>query len=127
MLDIITIKEVKIKIGEWCKQKRQSYELSQEGLAAALDMSRITIVKVESGKNVTTGSVQKAKDAGATDTEIHDTVLIAALFCLYNRYVDGLSTVTPTDPAFYKGLGERLKNHGYNRLPEGYDHLKNKQ
>jgi hypothetical protein len=50
--------------------------------------------------------------------------LIAALFCLYNRYVDGLATVTPTDPAFYKGLGERLKNNGYNRLPHGYDHLK---
>ena len=78
----------------------------------------------QSGKNVTAESVQKAKDAGATDIEIHDTVLIAALFCLYNRYVDGLATVTPTDPAFYKGLGERLKNNGYNRLPHGYDHLK---
>ncbi|MES2850393.1 MAG: peroxidase-related enzyme [Bacteroidota bacterium] len=78
----------------------------------------------QSGKAVTTASVQKAKDAGATDIEIHDTVLIAALFCLYNRYVDGLSTVTPTDPAFYKGLGERLKNNGYNRLAQGYDHLK---
>jgi uncharacterized peroxidase-related enzyme len=78
-----------------------------------------------SGKRVTTEMIQQAKDAGATDIEIHDTVLIAALFCLYNRYVDGLSTVTPTDPAFYKGLGERLKNHGYNRLSQGYDHLKN--
>lgn len=78
----------------------------------------------QSGKSVTAESVQKAKDAGATDIEIHDTVLIAALFCLYNRYVDGLATVTPTDPAFYKGLGERLKNNGYNRLPQGYDHLK---
>lgn len=78
----------------------------------------------QSGKNVTAGSVQNAKDSGATDIEIHDTVLIAALFCLYNRYVDGLATVTPTDPAFYKGLGERLKNNGYNRLPQGYDHLK---
>ena len=80
----------------------------------------------QNGRDVTAESVQKAKDAGATDIEIHDTVLIAALFCLYNRYVDGLSTVTPTDPAFYKALGERLKNHGYNRLPQGYDHLKNK-
>lgn len=78
----------------------------------------------QSGKAVTTDAVQKAKYAGATDIEIHDTVLIAALFCLYNRYVDGLATVTPTDPAFYKGLGERLKNNGYNRLPQGYDHLK---
>jgi uncharacterized peroxidase-related enzyme len=78
------------------------------------------------GKNVTPASIDTAKAAGATDVEIHDTVLIAALFCLYNRYVDGLATVTPSDPAFYQGLGERLRNHGYNRLPNGYDHLKKK-
>jgi uncharacterized peroxidase-related enzyme len=80
----------------------------------------------QSGLAVTVTAIEEAKAAGATDIEIHDTVLIAALFCLYNRYVDGLATVTPTDPAFYKDLGERLKNHGYNRLPQGYDHLKNK-
>ena len=78
----------------------------------------------ENGKAVTKEAIEKAKAEGATDIEIHDTVLIAALFCLYNRYVDGLSTVTPTNPEFYKGLGERLKNHGYNRLQQGYDHLK---
>ena len=81
----------------------------------------------ESGKAVTKEAIDKAKTEGATDIEIHDTVLIAALFCLYNRYVDGLATLTPTDPEFYKGLGERLKNHGYNRLPQGYDHLKKHQ
>jgi uncharacterized peroxidase-related enzyme len=75
------------------------------------------------GKNVTTELVNIAKAAGATDLEIHDTVLIAALFCLYNRYVDGLATVTPSDPAFYKGLAERI-SVGYKRLPQGYDHLK---
>jgi uncharacterized peroxidase-related enzyme len=79
-----------------------------------------------SGKNVTVESVAKAKAAGATDVEIHDTVLIAALFCLYNRYVDGLSTVAPADPDFYKNLAQRIAN-GYNRLPQGYDHLKDKQ
>lgn len=78
----------------------------------------------QSGKNVTSESVQRAKDAGATDLEIHDTVLIAALFCLYNRYVDGLSTVTPSDPAFYSRLADRIVNNGYKRLPHGYDHLK---
>jgi uncharacterized peroxidase-related enzyme len=78
----------------------------------------------ESGKAVTKEAIDRAKAEGATDIEIHDTVLIAALFCLYNRYVDGLATLTPADPEFYKGLGERLKNHGYNRLPQGYDHLK---
>ena len=84
----------------------------------------IAVQVQESGKSVTAESVQKAKDSGATDLEIHDTVLIAALFCLYNRYVDGLSTVTPADPAFYKTLGQRLKDQGYNRLPQGYEHLK---
>jgi uncharacterized peroxidase-related enzyme len=78
------------------------------------------------GKMVTPAAIDTARAAGATDVEIHDTVLIAALFCLYNRYVDGLATVTPSDPAFYRGLGERLKNHGYNRLQGGYDHLKKK-
>jgi uncharacterized peroxidase-related enzyme len=77
----------------------------------------------QSGKNVTGESIAEAKHAGATDVEIHDTVLIAALFCLYNRYVDGLSTVAPSDPNFYKGLAERISK-GYMRSPTGYDHLK---
>jgi uncharacterized peroxidase-related enzyme len=80
----------------------------------------------QGGRHVTTDAIADAKQAGATDIEIHDTVLIAALFNLYNRYVDGLATVTPSDPAFYEGLGRRLKDHGYNRLPQGYDHLKKK-
>jgi uncharacterized peroxidase-related enzyme len=77
-----------------------------------------------SGKNVSAEMVAKAKSEGASDREIHDTVLIAALFCLYNRYVDGLATVTPTDPQFYENLGQRITHHGYNRLPQGYEHLK---
>jgi uncharacterized peroxidase-related enzyme len=79
----------------------------------------------QGGKNVKKDSVDKAKEAGATDLEIHDTVLIAALFCLYNRYVDGLATVAPADPEFYKGLAERIAV-SYNRNPKGYDHLKKK-
>lgn len=78
----------------------------------------------QSGKSVTTESVGRAKKAGATDVEIHDTVLIAALFCLYNRYVDGLATVTPTDPDFYKGLADRIVHHGYTRNPEAYEQMK---
>jgi len=87
----------------------------------------LTIAKQvqQSGKAVTTETVDRAKNAGATDVEVHDTVLIAALFCLYNRYVDGLATVTPIDPNFYKGLADRIVNHGYTRLPN-YDHLKKK-
>src|SRR3954469_13370649 len=78
----------------------------------------------ESGKNVTAEAIQKAKDEGATDLEIHDTVLIAALFCLYNRYVDGLATALPVDSNYYNVLADRLVNHGYTRLPQGYDNLK---
>ena len=80
----------------------------------------------KSGKSVTTDSVLRAKTAGATDIEIHDTVLIAALFCLYNRYVDGLATLEPEDPEYYQTLAGRLVTNGYQRLPQGYDHLKNK-
>jgi hypothetical protein len=57
--------------------------------------------------------VADAKAAGATDMELHDTVLIAALFCLYNKYVDGLASVTPTEPAFYERLANILKSSGY--------------
>src|SRR5690606_27428738 len=86
----------------------------------------LTIAKQvqQSGKDVTEPSIQRAKAAGATDLEIHDCLLIAALFCLYNRYVDGLATLEPEDPEYYKTLAGRLTTNGYKRLPEGYDHLK---
>ena len=66
-----------------------------------------------SGKNVTAQMIENAKQQGVTDMEIHDTVLISALFSLYNRYVDGLASVTPTDPAFYDRLATILVNSGY--------------
>jgi uncharacterized peroxidase-related enzyme len=86
----------------------------------------LTIAKQvqKSGKAVTAESVQRARQAGATDIEIHDTVLIAALFCLYNRYVDGLATREPENASYYATLAERLTTNGYKRLPQGYDHLK---
>ncbi|HMH12687.1 MAG TPA: carboxymuconolactone decarboxylase family protein [Edaphobacter sp.] len=65
------------------------------------------------GKNVATESIEKAQLQGATDLEIHDTVLIAAAFCMYNRYVDGLATWQPRDPAMYSSMGEHLATHGY--------------
>ena len=59
MIDTVTIKDVKVQLGELCKQKRQSYEMSQEKLAEALDLSRYTIQKVENGKNSTLDTVLK--------------------------------------------------------------------
>ncbi len=67
----------------------------------------------QGGKHVSSESVQKAQELGATDLEIHDTVLIAAAFCMYNRYVDGLATWQPRDPAMYAAMGEHLATHGY--------------
>jgi len=78
----------------------------------------------EDGKLVTPAHIATAKAASATDIEIHDTVLIAGLFCLYNRYVDGMATAMPEDDNYFAMLADRLVNHGYYRLPQGYDHLK---
>jgi len=78
----------------------------------------------KNGKLVTPEMVARAKGEGATDLEIHDTVLIAALFSLYNRYVDGMATSMPDNDAYFDVLADRLVNHGYTRLPQGYDHLK---
>jgi uncharacterized peroxidase-related enzyme len=66
-------------------------------------------------KTVTAEVVQAARDEGATDLEIHDTVLIAAAFCMYNRYVDGLGTWQPHEPAMYDAMGKQLASAGYRR------------
>jgi len=67
-------------------------------------------------KSVTASDVAAAISAGATERDVHDTVLIAAAFCLYNRYVDGLGTFAPArgDPA-YAGMGKHLAENGYSR------------
>ncbi|SDW26101.1 uncharacterized peroxidase-related enzyme [Amycolatopsis xylanica] len=80
---------------------------------------RIALAARETGKAVTTELVDAAKELGATDTEIHDTVLIAAAFCMYNRYVDGLATVASPDLADYEEAGRQLIEHGYLRLGGG--------
>jgi uncharacterized peroxidase-related enzyme len=67
----------------------------------------------KSGKQVTEGDIARARQHGASDKDIHDTVLIAAAFCMYNRYVDGLATWAPTDPAVYRENGKRLVERGY--------------
>jgi len=65
------------------------------------------------GKNVTTEQADEARAKGATDLEIHDTVLIAAAFCMFNRYVDGLGTSLPDDPNFYSERAQRIVASGY--------------
>jgi uncharacterized peroxidase-related enzyme len=65
------------------------------------------------GKQVTVSDVDRARQHGASDKEIHDTVLIAAAFCMYNRYVDGLATWAPSDANMYRENGRRLAEVGY--------------
>lgn len=67
----------------------------------------------QSGRAVTTESVEAARAAGATDVEIHDAILIAAAFCMYNRYVDGLGTFAPPEREDYEEVGRMIVEHGY--------------
>jgi uncharacterized peroxidase-related enzyme len=71
------------------------------------------------GKSVLLEDIEQARELGATDLEIHDTVLIAAAFCMYNLYVDGLATWAPNDPGMYRAQGARLATHGYLNSTEG--------
>ena len=74
----------------------------------------------QDGKLVTTDDVETARREGATDLEVHDTVLIAAAFCMYNRYVDGLGTDQPDDEALYRERGRRVARDGYVTVSEEY-------
>jgi len=69
------------------------------------------------GKNVTPEDIEAARNQGATDIEIHDTVLIAAAFCMFNRYVDGLATWQPDNDELYDKMGEQRAREGYLTAP----------
>lgn len=66
-------------------------------------------------RSVSEEDVAQARTQGATDRDIHDTVLIAATFCMFNRYVDGLATITPPadDLDTWNAMGERMGTFGY--------------
>ena len=70
----------------------------------------------EDARTVSAEDIALAKKEGASEQEIHDTVLIAASFCMFNRYVDGLASFTPTEPEAYEAMAERMAS-GYN-LPK---------
>ena len=91
-------------------------KLNFEGAAISDKLKALLAIagKVQKGgKLVTSDDVARARQQGATDKEIHDTVLIAAAFCMFNRYVDGLATWAPTDPQMYRENGKRLAEEGY--------------
>ena len=94
---------------EQIKQDFQSAELSPK-MKALLSIAGSV---QKGGKQVTTDQIEAAKAAGGTDIEIHDTVLIAASFCMFNRYVDGLGTWAPQDKQFYIERAPRRAEEGY--------------
>jgi|SRR5579862_1853043 len=71
----------------------------------------------QGGKNVLPADIERARKEGATDLEIHDTVLIAAVFCMANRYVDGLATWQPDDPEMYRTRAAITATQGYGKKP----------
>jgi uncharacterized peroxidase-related enzyme len=86
-------------------------------ISAKLKALLVVAGKVQQGgKAVTSQDIAVAREAGASDPEIHDTVLIAAAFCMFNRYVDGLDTFAPEDPAAYAAAAEVIAANGYARL-----------
>lgn len=70
----------------------------------------------QGGRKVRPEDIARARQEGATDMEIHDTVLIAAAFCMFNRYVDGLATFTPADPDGYRQRAGFVAAHGYSAV-----------
>ena len=74
---------------------------------------RIAAKVQQDGRSVSDADVAAARSEGATDLEIHDTVLIAAVFCMANRYVDGLATWSPDDPEIYDRAGAFRAANGY--------------
>jgi len=73
------------------------------------------------GKSVLPEDIERARQQGATDNEIHDTVLIAAAFCMYNRYVDGLATLSPANPDVFRDRAGMIARKGYVGIPRSAD------
>lgn len=101
---------------ESIKRDPESAPISEK-LKALLALARAV---QQGGNTVTPEIMARARNADATDQEIHDTVLIAATFCMFNRYVDGLSAWTP-DADMYTAIGAHIAEHGY--LKEYTKHL----
>jgi len=101
--------------------KQVKIDFTQAAISPKLKALLAIAGKVQQdGKLVTPDDVRTARELGATDLEIHDTVLIAAAFCMYNRYVDGLGTDQPDDEALYRERGRRVARDGYVTVSEEY-------
>jgi uncharacterized peroxidase-related enzyme len=101
-------------LGDASVVKQVKTDFTQAPISEKLKRLLVIAGKVQQGgKHVTTEDVEAARQQGATDREIHDTVLIAAAFSMYNRYVDGLATWQPQEESMYAQMGEQLASKGY--------------
>ncbi|HZU10214.1 MAG TPA: peroxidase-related enzyme [Pseudacidobacterium sp.] len=103
-------------LGDGDLVKRVKADFQHADISDKLKALLVIAGKVQKGgKKVTAKDVEEARAQGATDMEIHDTVLIAAAFCMYNRYVDGLGTWQPRDESLYAAMGKHLATEGYRK------------
>ncbi|WP_263359232.1 carboxymuconolactone decarboxylase family protein [Acidicapsa ligni] len=101
--------------------KRVKADFQHAGISDKLKALLVIAGKVQrGGKHVTAQDVEEARKVGATDVEIHDTVLIAAAFCMYNRYVDGLATWQPQEEDLYRERGKKTAREGYVTMSKEY-------
>ena len=96
-------------------------DFNQAGISEKLKLLLVIAGKVQmGGKQVSLTDIDAARTAGATDIEIHDTVLIAAAFCIYNRCVDGLDTWQPHNEQLYRERGKKTAKEGYVSMSREY-------
>jgi uncharacterized peroxidase-related enzyme len=74
---------------------------------------KLAVIVNTGGNAVKAEDIEEARKAGASDQQIHDTVLIAAASGMFNRYLDGLAAFTPKDPEMYRMMGKKLAENGY--------------
>ena len=98
------------KIGEGGKEEKEGKFSLSKKMQALLEIAGAV---TRSGKDVTAQMVETAKGEGASDMDVHDTVMIAAAFCMFNRYVDGLGTGMPGDEGVFGMRGEEIRRVGY--------------
>ena len=107
--------------GDYDLVKRVKADFQTAEITDKLKSLLVIAAKVRrDGKQVTAADVQAARAMGAKDVEIHDTVLISAAFCMYNRYVDGLDTWQPRDEALYLQRGQKTAREGYVEMSKEY-------
>ena len=108
-------------LGDEAVVKQVKTDFTKADISLKLKALLVIAGKVQKdGKLVTAADVEAARNLGATDLEIHDAVLIAAAFCMYNRYVDGLGTVQPDDEALYRERGRMVARNGYVNTSQEY-------